>query len=71
MSGADLMTAQERAEEIKALQENTQSVFRLLREGSLSVEQGRLALELLQLMTDLLDLADAVARRTQTKQRGV
>jgi hypothetical protein len=48
------------------LQENTQTIFDMLLSGQLTPEQGRVAADMLQLMTDLLDLSDSLARRSQT-----
>jgi hypothetical protein len=61
------MTAEERLERANQLQENARAVFRLLKTREITVEQGRIALELLQLMADLLDLSDTLARRTQAR----
>jgi hypothetical protein len=50
------------------LQENTQTIFDMLLSGQLTPEQGRVAAaDILQLMTDLLDLSDSLARRSQTR----
>jgi hypothetical protein len=61
------MIAEERAERVRMLQENTQTVFNLLMSSEISVEQGRIAADLLQLMTDLIDLSDSLARRSQAR----
>ncbi len=50
------------------LQENTQTIVDMLLSGQLTPEQGRVAAaDMLQLMTDLLDLSDSLARRSQTR----
>jgi hypothetical protein len=49
------------------LQENPQTIFDMLLSGQLTPEQGRVAADMLQLMTDLLDLSDSLARRSQTR----
>jgi len=62
-----MITAQERAERLRELQTDARVVFDMLRDNKMPVDRGRLALEFLQLMTDLVDLSDSVARRAQTK----
>jgi hypothetical protein len=61
------MTPEERVERVQKLQENTQSVFNLLMAQQLTVEQGRVAADLLQLMTDLIDLSDTLAHRSSAR----
>jgi hypothetical protein len=56
MKGVSLMTAEERVEWLNKSQDNVQAVFNLLKASEITVEQeGRLALELLQLIADLID----------------
>jgi hypothetical protein len=61
------MSPQERAERVHNLLENTGAVYRMHVAGDLTVEQVRLALELLQLSADLIDLYDGLARRSAAK----
>jgi hypothetical protein len=61
------MDAQTRAERLEHLQQNTEALYRLVTSQTLDAEQGRVALDLLQLMTELLDLADSLARRSQVR----
>ncbi len=61
------MDAQRRAEHLEHLQKNTEALYRLVTSQTLDAEQGRVALDLLQLMTELLDLADSLARRSQVR----
>jgi hypothetical protein len=60
MKGLSLMTAEKRVEWLNKSQDNVQAVlqavFNLLKPSEITVEQeGRLALELLQLIADLID----------------
>jgi hypothetical protein len=61
------MDAHTRAERLEHLQQNTEALYRLVTSQTLDAEQGRVALDLLQLMTELLDLADSLARRSQVR----
>jgi hypothetical protein len=56
------MDVQTRAERLEHLQQNTEALYRLVTSQTLDAEQGRVALDLLQLMTELLDLADSLGR---------
>jgi hypothetical protein len=67
MKSTSLLTDHDRADQLNTLQEKTDRVFDLLTGDHITVEQGRLALEFLQLATDLVDLSDSLARRQQTK----
>ena len=61
MKGLSLMTAEKRVERLNKSQDNVQAVlqavFNLLKASEITVEQeeGRLALELLRLIADLID----------------
>jgi hypothetical protein len=46
---------------------NTQALYSLLIDKRISTEDARLGLELIQLAADLIDLADGLARRSQTR----
>jgi hypothetical protein len=60
-----VVTVEERAQQVQQLQENTQAVYRMLMSNQITGEQGRIAADLLQLMFDLIDLADSLERRSQ------
>jgi hypothetical protein len=57
MKGVSPMTAEERVEWLSKSQDNVQAVFDLPKASEITVEQeeGRLALELLRLIADLID----------------
>ncbi len=61
------MTAEERQQRLVEIQSYTAEVFTSLLRGGLTAEQGRAAFDLLTLMADIVDLADGLARRSQTK----
>jgi hypothetical protein len=61
------MTADERQKRVDRLMDSTQEVFDMLVRLELTVMQGKIAADLLQLMTDLLDLSDNLARRSQVR----
>jgi hypothetical protein len=60
-------TAEQRAERVRLLQDNTQALYNMLINNQITVEQTRLGVELLQLSADLIDLYDGLARRSAAK----
>jgi hypothetical protein len=58
-------TAEERHEIAARLQSNAERVFGMLTNSELSIEQSRVALELLQLSLDLLEFEESVGRKLE------
>jgi hypothetical protein len=61
------MIAEEREEHVRTLQDATKKTFEMLLAGDLTAEQGKAAVGMLQLLADLLDLSDSLARRSQAR----
>jgi hypothetical protein len=67
MEGTKMISTEERKEKVDTLHENAAAVFRMLIKGEIAVEQAKYAVELLQLMYELLDLSDSLGRRSAAK----
>jgi hypothetical protein len=61
------MTPEERLERLEEIRGNADAAYRLLIDGELDLERARVAIDLLQLRTDLVDLEDALARKTKAR----
>jgi hypothetical protein len=64
-----MRTAEERIQKAEWLQESAQSVFNMLTAGDISTEQGRVALELLQLSADALEFEESVGRKLEASTK--
>jgi hypothetical protein len=59
------MTPEERLARLEEIRGNTDAAYRLVVDGGIDLERARVAVDLLQLMTELVDLEDALSRKAK------